>query len=124
MSSSSALAKSPILFIFFSPSLFCLHFFSFVTAGGGGRAGTTWLPFVRRPEWRQSFASGVLLPWLREGEGGRGWSAKATTDAAASLSISLLLRIEERWLIAGVWGMKRVFATPLRCPSDKPPSSI
>ncbi|GIY35685.1 hypothetical protein CDAR_185181 [Caerostris darwini] len=55
------------------------------------------------PEWRQSFASGVSLPWLRDRE--RGWcgrSAKATTDAAASLSISLLGGWSERcWLIAG-----------------------
>ncbi|GIX66861.1 hypothetical protein CEXT_80861 [Caerostris extrusa] len=61
---------------------------------------------------------------------GYGWvegvvcrSAKATTDAAASLSISLLGGWRERcWLIAAGGGEESV-CDPL-CPSDKPPSSI
>ncbi|GIX66870.1 uncharacterized protein CEXT_80901 [Caerostris extrusa] len=65
-----------------------------------GRGGTSWLPFVRRPEWRQSFASGVSLPWLRDGEGGGGRSVKATTDAAVSFYQSPCTDGERCWLIA------------------------
>ncbi|GIY35688.1 uncharacterized protein CDAR_185211 [Caerostris darwini] len=91
--------------------------------------GTSWRPFVRRPEWRQSFASGVSLPWLRDGERkGCGRSAKATTDAAASLSISLLGGWRERGagrLLVGMGrGDEESVCVPLRCPSHKPPSSI
>ncbi|GIX66874.1 hypothetical protein CEXT_80921 [Caerostris extrusa] len=58
------------------------------------------------------FASGVPLPWLRDGERGVcGRSAKATTDAAASLSISLLGGWRE--VLTDCWGDEESVCDPL-----------